>query len=125
MQVDGKGLIFDVVGRLKGQPAEVTDIVLEVLHSAVERHIITSRQLEDVVTEVVQGKERGYPGGKLRLPCIASSQGSFPQCQRQRQRWCNTRLPHLHRICFGIHDAALACLVQALKEPPPLWAVCA
>ena len=61
--MDGKGLVFDVVGRLKGQPAEVTDIVLEVLHSAVERHIISSRQLEDIVTEVVQGKERDTSGG--------------------------------------------------------------
>ena len=63
LQVDGKGLVFDVVGRLKGQPAEVTDIVLEVLQSAVERNIISSRQQEDIVTEVVQGKERGTSGG--------------------------------------------------------------
>ena len=86
--MDGKGLTFDVVGRLKGQPSEVTDIVMDVLHSAVERQIISSRQLEDIITEVVQGKERGAPGGKLRLRCIqprvlplALGLASVPSCR--------------------------------------------
>ena len=122
LQVDGKGLTFDVSGRLKGQPTEVADIVLEVLHDALERKIITSRQLEDIVTEVIQGKERGAPGGGgLSRPAF-SPESLF--------NWLHVGLPcpaaaltqqflwHKWRHPFGW-------LLQALKEPLPRWAVCA